>query len=432
MLNLWPRSMLARNLVVLIPMVVICLSASFAIWMFFVQYPRIDDGASLVSSQIRLIDQLLGSLPAQERTGRLHAMGALPPTELDASVLQQKWPQGLMLRMFFERLQEKLPTGADLRWGFKTSRGIWVRLRSSDGLWIPIPADGAEGHGPQNAFVILLIATIVPAVGAYLLHRSLDKPLRNLARAAATIETGNWPPPVPVQGPKELATVTEAFNRMARTLSESDAMRAEMLAGISHDLRTPLTKLRMVIAEPQLFENATRRAERFIEDIDAILGQFIDFARNSDSELVVEGDLNAFISRLAADYAGLGHPFLLDLEALPLLGFRPVSMQRLLMNLMQNAIQYGRTGLVVRTRREPTGILVAVEDGGPGIPQENLAQIKRPFYRGSRALTKGAGLGLSIAERIARTHGGTLELCPIPAGGLSVELRIPAPAAAGV
>lgn len=427
MLKLWPKSMLGRNLAVLIPMVALCQSASFAIWIFLVQYPRIDDGAALVSSQIHMLDQLLASFPEPERAGKLHDMGAVPTRDLDDAVLHARLPAGLMLRAFLQRLQEKLPEQAQLRWGLESTRGLWVRLRPSDELWLPIPANGAEGHGLQNVFIILLIATAIPTLGAYWLHRSLEAPLGNLARAAAAIETGNWPAPVPVQGPQELAMVTEAFNRMATTLSESDAVRAEMLAGISHDLRTPLTKLRMVIAEPALFENAVGRAERFIEDIDAILGQFIDFARNTDTELAVPGDINALISRLAADYAGLGHPFVLDLQALPPIGFRPVSMQRLLMNLMQNAVHYGRTGLAVRTARDGGFVLVSVEDSGPGIPQENLAHIKRPFYRGSRVVAKGAGLGLSIAERIARVHGGSLELWPIPAGGLAAQLRLPLP-----
>lgn len=425
MRRLWPDSMLGRNLALLVPMVVACLTVSFAIWMVFVQLPRINDGVELVGSQIRMIDALLASLPAPQRLAHLRTMGAVPEQALDTTVRHSKLPRGLMGRWFLRRLRARLPAGAQMLWGLEGSRGLWVRLGASESLWIPISAGRADGHNLEIAFIILLITTLVPALGAYWLHRSLERPLRALAQAAGAIEKGRWPQPVPVHGPRELATVTEAFNRMAQTLSESDAVRAEMLAGISHDLRTPLTKLRMVIAEPTLFEDAPARAERFIADIDMILGQFIDFARNADSELPVAGDLNALIERLAADHAGLGHPFVLDLQPLPPLLFRPVSVQRVLMNLMHNAVQYGKTGLAVRSRSVPGGVVVCVEDSGPGIPVDQLAQIKRPFYRGSRVVTPGAGLGLSIAERIARAHGGSLALCTAPGGGLSAQLRLP-------
>jgi two-component system osmolarity sensor histidine kinase EnvZ len=213
---------------------------------------------------------------------------------------------------------------------------------------------------------------------------------------------------------------------MASTLQGLEATRAEMLAGISHDIRTPLTKLRMAISAPESFDSPVTCAERFIEEIDAIVQQFIDFARGWDGEPSTPGDLNALIEQLAADYAGLGHRFELSLAALPPIAFRPVGMQRLLMNLMHNAVVHGRIGLAVRTGMARGIVTITIEDQGPGVPDEVLSMLKQPFRRGTDADQKsGTGLGLAIADRIAQQHDGTLDLSRNTPHGLKIDMQFP-------
>jgi two-component system osmolarity sensor histidine kinase EnvZ len=272
--------------------------------------------------------------------------------------------------------------------------------------------------------LILLSLTTFPTLAAYLIYRRIEPPLRRLSLAANQIEQGQWPPAVPVTGPLEIATVIDAFNRMSATLASDEATRAEMLAGISHDIRTPLTKLRMVTAAPQLFESPTAMAERFAEEIDAVLGQFIDFAR-SDEEALTPGDLNALLEQLAGGYAGLGHPFTLDLQALPLFHYRPAAIQRLLMNLMQNAVTYGRTGLALHSSVAGKFIVLRIADRGPGAPPHSLERLKQAFQRGPGNNAKGSGLGLAIAERVAREHGGSLVLQPGDGAGLVAIVSLP-------
>ncbi|ETN86649.1 ATPase/histidine kinase/DNA gyrase B/HSP90 domain protein [Necator americanus] len=213
---------------------------------------------------------------------------------------------------------------------------------------------------------------------------------------------------------------------MVASLAEMDATRTEMLAGISHDIRTPLTKLRMAIAAPEAFEAPSASAEHFIAEIDVIVEQFIDFARSRDSEPVVPGDLNALVDQLAADYVGLGYIFQTSLAPLPVVKFRPVGMQRVLMNLMHNAVIHGRIGLAVRTWTEPGYVVLSVEDEGPGVPEAQLPLLKQPFRRiPSPGRAGGTGLGLAIAERIIRWHGGKLDLSLRAEGGLAATLRLP-------
>jgi two-component system osmolarity sensor histidine kinase EnvZ len=144
-------------------------------------------------------------------------------------------------------------------------------------------------------------------------------------------------------------------------------------------------------------------------------------------EAAQPGDLNALVSQLAADFAGLGHDFERSLGEVPAFAFRPVGTMRMLMNLMQNAVAYGRTGLSVRTWTEGGMACVAVGDRGNGLGADELEQLKAPFSRGSnaRTLSGGTGLGLAIVERIARLHGGSLQFRPRDGGGLEAVVRMP-------
>lgn len=427
-MRIWPRTLLGRNIVLLIGLVLASQVCALAIFMIFIQRPRIDDAASLVASEIKLVNRLLAKLPPAERQKELAEMNGLPDAAVPLSQVPATFPNIYLLRRFFRRLARDLPPGVELRWEGQHAHRVWVQLNvDSKDYWINLPVSPAIEHFvPWSMVYLLFSVTAFPIFGAYLIHRRTEGPLRRLARAAARIEKGDWPDAVPVEGPLELATVAEAFNRMMAALVEMETTRAEMLAGISHDIRTPLTKLRMAISAPEAFDAPTESAERFVGEIDVIVQQFIDFARGSGSEAPVLGDLNGLVEQLAGDYAGLGHPFELVLEPLPLIAYRPIGIQRVVMNLMQNAVAYGRVGLAVRTRAEAGFAVLSVEDRGPGVAEAVLSQMKQPFRRGSNSDQKaGTGLGLAIADRIARQHGGSLELSLGEGGGLVCTLHLP-------
>ena len=238
------------------------------------------------------------------------------------------------------------------------------------------------------------------------------------------------PAPLPTDGPAEIATVSNAFNQMTQALQQAEATRALMLAGISHDIRTPLTKLRlsMAMAMPDGSDSSfVIAAESYLDQIETILQQFMDYAGSGEREAAEPGDLNALIERLAGDFAGLGHEFELSLANLPAAAYRPISMMRLLMNLMQNAIVYGGSGLAVRSWTTGEAVYVAVGDRGKGLSAEELEQLKAPFQRGrnARAHSGGTGLGLAIVERITRLHGGSLQFHAREGGGLEVWVVLP-------
>ncbi len=426
MIRIWPRSMLGQNLLLLLPLLVVSQLCTFILWMIFVQGSRIDDAASLVSAQIIQADELISILSPQDRSKGLIAMKGMRGVDLPVQENHSQLPSSYVKHRFLQRLLDELPSGVQVRWQLQPPQRLWIHLRASDEYWVTLPVATAQDQANTLGILFLLLTLAAfPTLGAYLLHRRIERPLRRLALAAVEVERGNWPKAVPVYGPREMATVTEAFNQMTATLASSESARAEMLAGISHDIRTPLTKLRMVIAHPEAFDTPAASAERFVEAIDLIVGQFIDLARGSD-ETPVNADINRVIEQLVFDYEGLGHSFAVQLAALPPVLFRPVAIQRLLINLMQNAVLYGRTGLVVTSYTEPAYIVVIIEDSGPGIAESELELMKQPFRRGNRNNDRGGtGLGLAIADRVARQHGGSLTLGRSNGGGLRATMRLP-------
>jgi two-component system osmolarity sensor histidine kinase EnvZ len=435
MRRIWPRTLLGGNLLLLTGLIVLAQLCAVGIFIGFIQDPRIENAASMEVTQILLLRRLLAAMPEAPRRAEMLALDGIPDGAMRLPPLSPPRLANYWLRRFFARMKAELPADVEVRWdGERKPHRLWVRLPESLApgerfSWIALQTTPMENDLFMTTVLCLLLTQAVfPVLGAWLIHRRIDGPLKRLASATASIEHGVWPDAVPVAGPAELSTVTVAFNRMTAALAELESTRAEMLAGISHDIRTPLTKLRMAIAAPESFDAPTASAERFVEDIDAIVQQFIDYARGHDTEAAVGCDLNAVIEELAADYAGLGKEFALQLSPLPPLTLRPVGMLRLAMNLMQNAARYGGAPLSVRTAVEHGIVLLAVEDRGPGVPAAILAQLKQPFRRGSHGDGKGGtGLGLAIADRIARQHGGTLELVLRAGGGLSAQLRLPCP-----
>ena len=199
-----------------------------------------------------------------------------------------------------------------------------------------------------------------------------------------------------------------------------------MLAGISHDLRTPLTRLRLE-AEMSVADEAARQAVvADIEQMEAVISQFMDYARTESGEPPVPTDLAALLSTVAERQASVGRKLRLDIATVPETTLRPKAITRAVTNLIDNAAKYGGADLSLALSAADGEIRIDVGDRGPGIPASEIERMKRPFTRLENARTDatGTGLGLAIVERIARLHGGELALLPNPGGGLLARLTI--------
>ena len=427
MTSLWPRSLLARNSLLLILLVFITNFSSILVFIFFVQKPRIDDLAQLIAKQIVTLDHVLAKVPYNQRDQFVAQINgfAVPPKETLSEVPINRL-KGYEGAIFMKRFIADLPAQMPIRWQVTPERHIWVEVNvAGQPYWITLPAiQNARGIGIISTLLLCSGLSLLALIVVFAIHRRVNRPLTSLALAAQYVSGGRWPKPLAVDGPKEIAIVSETFNGMIERLREFESNRATILAGISHDIRTPLTKLRLALAMPDSRDRNEECISRYFDDIDNILQQFIDFARGSTDEPFCEGDINNLIEELAQDFAGLGQEFTLKLAPINTFQYRPIAMMRLLMNLMSNAVKYGLRDLEVESWTADHQVMIAVRDRGPAVSAAELEQIKSPFTRGKSEDHRhtGSGLGLAIADEIAQRHNGYLKLSLRPGGGLEALL----------
>jgi len=260
-----------------------------------------------------------------------------------------------------------------------------------------------------------------------LVARSISRPLKRLEFAAREVGRGDIPGDLKVVGTKELKAVTRSFNQMARDVQRLDEDRTLLLAGISHDLRTPLTRIRLAsefIADTEI--ELRDGIIRDTEDMDIIISQFIGFVRDGRDESVEYEDLNELLRIVTEPFDLQEAEINLTLADLPKYSFKPLAMKRLLTNLVENANRYGGNKINVIREFDHEFIRIRIQDEGPGIKEEAINDLFQPFKRGDDARGgKGTGLGLAIVQRIALLHEGSVQLINRPTGGLEACLTLP-------
>ena len=235
------------------------------------------------------------------------------------------------------------------------------------------------------------------------------------------------PPRLPIEGPEEIQELSRGFNQMSEGLERLESERRLMLSGISHDLRTPLARLRVSVELNRSALNPDH-ALGMIQDItemDDILGQFLEFARSDAQEAPHSFNLNERVSELCARYRLSGQHIETSLGATGPVRLRKLAIRRLLTNLIDSALCYGVKDVEVSTSRTDSQIVLTVADRGPGIATADPSELIRAFAREEPARGQpGTGLGLAIVERIARTHAGRLDLVNRPGGGLIARVTL--------
>jgi signal transduction histidine kinase len=271
-----------------------------------------------------------------------------------------------------------------------------------------------------------IMAIIILAVSVWAVRR-VTAPLAGLAAAADRLGHDVTAPPLPEVGTVETRQAARAFNEMQMRLRTLIDSRTRLLAAISHDLRTPLTILRLR-AETVENEQERDRMLATIGEMDSMIGTALQFARDeSVREPRKQVDLTAIVQSVVDEMSGAGFPVRMRGAAPILYECQPGALKRAVRNLLDNAVKYGKSGRV-GLHVAPRSIQIDVDDDGPGIPEDELARVLEPFYRleGSRSReTGGVGLGLAIARAIAQAHGGTVTLANRPPGGLRAKIMLP-------
>jgi two-component system, OmpR family, osmolarity sensor histidine kinase EnvZ len=274
----------------------------------------------------------------------------------------------------------------------------------------------------------VLFALVVCTIGVYIIFYWLRRQLQSLLGAARILGDGHTPQPLAETGPEEIRELSRGFNQLALNLEALESDRRLMLVGISHDLSTPLTRLRLAIELVQMKPDVSQVPGMIqdIEEMNGILVQFADYAKTGKEEEPVVGDFNQIVAEVCQRYAAVGKDVRSNLAKLPAFGFRALAIRRLVTNLVDNAARYGEGNIEVNTRYGDGNVTLSVLDHGPGIQSMDPNSLIKPFARenAARGTQLGAGLGLSIVDRIAKTHGGSLVLRNRAEGGLAATVMI--------
>jgi len=303
--------------------------------------------------------------------------------------------------------------------------GAWVELLSPlEPVWLFTPLDPQRGRAPDP--LLLGLALLAGSISSSLLYLwwEVQRPLQQLEQALAQVGNSDQAgaaartSPLPSSGSGAVRRLTARFKAMVQRLAANERDRTTMLAGIAHDLKSPLTRLRLRLAG----HGEQQRAEADLDALERITGQFLLFAGGGDAEAAVQLPLDQWLAELSAAI----EPDQLQLDLEPLEAcVQPTALGRAVGNLIDNAFSHGQPLLRLVLRREgPDGFRIEVWDQGPGIPAEAWPQALQPFQRLDRARggTGHCGLGLAIAARVAASHGGQLE-CRRSAEGFAVVLR---------
>jgi len=336
-----------------------------------------------------------------------------------------------LAELFTNQIEEKLAKELGVKdvtvyFKFKPIPRIWIQTPEMNGNWVREPLKTYTNYSVELIAGWLFGVPIVSSIIILILVRQMNRPLRRLQNTANNYsKTGKAPYLDTNHGPLEIRQVNQAFNHMVYTLEQTERDRQIMLAGISHDLRTPLTRIRLT-AEMLPDEFFREGLIYDVDDMDAILNQFISYMRDGSDEELTETNLNTLLQELVVQFKPLDIRF--EAQKLPIIAARSLSLKRLIANLINNAKRYGAEPIELSASHVDDHILITVADHGEGIPPDQVEELMQPFVRGNSARTiQGSGLGLAIVKRIVDIHQGQISIRNREQGGLEVVISLPIP-----
>ncbi len=429
----WAGSFFWRTLAVLVVALVASQAASFWIFRQQVQQPRLAMGIGHFVSHLKTIHAALNTLPPgseREFFDRLAEKEGIRVFPSRGEMPGRPAGDRPGMHMFRERLKDLFGEDTEVFVRPGSPGEFWVRLHAGPReYWVAFPRNRVDRDNTDALLYWMLAGVAIAIAATALIAWRLNRPLARLAKAAEDLGKGGDPPPVPESGPSEVRAVASAFNRMKESLKKEERERTTFLAGISHDLRTPLARLRLDVEMLGGRVDASTQEGMVadLEDMNAIIDQFIDYARSEATEAFEAVDLSSLARQCAERAARAGATVKCELAQSPALMLRPLAARRLVDNLIQNAVKHGGGEILVRTTASASEVTVSVLDRGPGIPPAEIERLKEPFTRRDEARSgrSGAGLGLAIVARIAAAHGARFDLLPREGGGLAASVTFP-------
>ncbi|HYJ99155.1 MAG TPA: ATP-binding protein [Burkholderiaceae bacterium] len=399
--------------------------------------PRAVAASQQIASLVNLARAALRTSDAINRVAMVKTLSAQEAIRIAPHEPSDKWEpfeEDRFTRVVAGELHNRLGVETIVARSVNGQPGLWVGFNiEKDSWWLQTELGRVRALTGPTWFVWVGIALLATVFGSVAIARLINQPLRELSFAASRIREGEFDSRLDENTmTSEIREVNMGFNRMARELAKVEEDRAVMLAGISHDLRTPLARLRLEAEMSVHDDEAQRNMAQDIDQLDAIIDKFMDYARPGDTKLkpvnlaqVVEREMQGFRD---PSTIRIQHRVAIDIAVLA----DDIELGRVFANLFENARRYGRsndTGIaLVHVTYARTGpwVIVSVRDHGSGVAPEKMHQLTTPFFRGDAARTAatGAGLGLAIVEKALARMGGALELDNAADGGLVAHIRL--------
>ncbi|WP_293806268.1 ATP-binding protein [uncultured Bosea sp.] len=427
-----PKGLYPRALVIVIAPVVLLQSVIAYVFMERHWQTVTQRLSSAVSADIAMLIDVYESYPQDADTATLSRIAA-ERLGMDLDIIPDSDLPAPGPRPFFSLLDNALSTELSQQvarpfWLDTVGRSslIEIRIKLGKDVMRILTRRNAAYASNSHIFLLWMIGTsLILLTIAVLFLRNQIRPILKLADAAEAFGKGRDADFRP-RGAREVRRAGNAFIEMKRRVERSIGERTTMLNGVSHDLRTILTRFKLSLA---LMERSweIEALEKDVDEMSRMLEDYLAFARGDAGETAVETDIRSLLEELKSDAERQGHQTELTVIGDPLVVIRPDAFRRLLTNLVSNAARYGDR-IAIRATHDARYLIVMVDDDGPGIPPDQREDVFRPFFRLDEARNVdggGTGLGLAIARDIARAHGGDIMLGDSPLGGLRATVRLP-------
>ena len=426
-----PRTLFGRSILIIVTPVI--LAQALATWIFYNRHwdTVTNRLAFAVAGDIAMVVQMLERDPSTEGRNWTLATTArstdlVMTLEPEGQLTQTATPRGMLERTVAKAMEERvnLPFTINTRFAREWYE---IRVQLPQGVLSVMSPERRLFSPTSYIFILWMVgsAAILFTV-AIVFMRNQIKPIRRLAAAADAFGKGREVPNFKPEGATEVRQAAQAFLLMRERINRQIAQRTDMLAGVSHDLRTPLTRMRLAL---DMMDGGAETDELLtdVAEMETMIAGYLAFARGEGTEAVSLSDLSRILNETVAGARREGATVTLDAPDDLMLPLRPNATRRCLANLLSNARRHG-TKIAVRAQREGGSIIIHIDDDGPGIAPAARDDVFKPFFRqddSRNSETGGAGLGLTIARDVARSHGGDIQLYDSPLGGLRVQVRLP-------
>ena len=412
---------------------------SLKIFDIYEREPRAEALALEISTIVNFTKASMAASASNKRVQLLNELSAMGNVRIYPAHFFEEIepiPDDPFLQLVTKKITQALPQGTMITVNHYDIPGIWVSFEiDSDLFWVVIPREIIDRPFPLHWIGWGLIILSFAISAAYLVTQRISRPLNRLIDGVDKIRFGQAIKRLPSDSVTEFNAVSEAFNEMSDNLEKINKNRRFLLASVSHDIRTPLTRLRLASEMlPEKSKDAKESMEQDISEINEIINQFLDFARGFEDEPITSVNLGKLLKETQLKHQRTGHNFKLkktnkkaDIPKKLFVDLRILAFKRCLDNLINNAFFYTKGEVKVEAVLHEESFSISIIDEGPGIPEDVKSRLLEPFQRVdiARGNSGGSGLGLTIADQIAKAHWGKLELINVKKGGLEAKLTIP-------